>query len=315
MTSFVKRQLGFVFSYGNGPADEIPPSGPPTTATVAPGLRASLTIDKAAAEAQSTLQATIYGLDPKILAGISTLGTTRGTTRNNKITVSAGDATSGMSTAFIGTIDVAWSDYSDPANPKAIIHAYTGLWEAQAPVSGTSFKGASNVADIISAVVGKMPGWTFESNGVNVILRNQHLSGTAVEQIQTAARAANINLIFDDQPGGLTVAIWPQSGSGRTAATPTIISPDSGMVGYPQWVDNAIEVKSIYNPSLSAGDIGTTGALVGGEIQIQDSIVANANGPWRVFGVTHELETEIPGGAWFTTVRAINLAGIRAPGT
>lgn len=314
--SFVKRALSFTFAYGQGSPDETPAPGPPTVVQVPPGLRASLTIDKAAAEAQSELQATIYGLKPEIIAGISTLGTPLGATRKNTIVVSAGDAVNGMSTAFIGTIDVAWSDYNDPANPKAIIHAYTGLYDAQAPVSGTSFKGAANVADIISAVVTKMTAskWTFEPNNVNVILRNHHLSGTAFEQIQNAARAANVNVIFDDQPAGLTVAIWPTD-SGRVSAAPAIISPTTGMVNYPRWVDNAIEVQTVYNPTLSAGAIGTTGAMVGGEIVIQDSLVLGANGHWRAFGILHELESEIPGGAWFTTVRATSLQGLRASGS
>ena len=307
--AFVKRQLSFIFHIGTGSFGDTGMN----VVNIPPGLRASVTIAKTGGNNMNTLDARIYGLDPTVANGVSTLGTIIGATRKNTVTVLAGDEGGVLATVFIGTIDVAWQDYNSAPDVSLAIHAYGGLYEAVAPLRPTSFIGSADVATIISSIALQM-GWAFENNGVSVQLNNQYLSGTGREQALTAAANAGIKIIFDDQPNATpTIAIWPKTGA-RAAQAP-LLSPDSGMVGYPIWEAGAITVKSIYNPSLSVSTgVGTNGLMVGGTVEVKSSI-ANASGQWQIFSMTHELESETPDGSWFTTVRANTTGTLRDPST
>jgi hypothetical protein len=55
-----------------------------------------------------------------------------------------------------------------------------------------------------------------------------------------------------------------------------------------------VDARCLYSPAIRFG----------GVIRIADSIMATCNGDWRVFGVTLNLESEVPGGNWFMDIRA-----------
>ena len=285
-TQFRKRSITLKFRLGTGSFGDTGAN----TAT-ATGLSVNATISKTGAVGMHRLQATVYGLDPSIATQISTLGKPLLAGRNNLVSVLAGDDDGGMPVVFIGTIQTAWSDYEGAPDVGVEINAFTGMLDSLRPLPPTSFNGGADVATMISGLAGQM-GYAFENNGVSVQLKNQYLSGTGREQAYAAAKAANINIVMDDQPNASpTIAIWPKDGA-RGGAIPNI-SPTSGMVGYPRWTDQGVDVQMLFNPSV----------LVGGQIQISGSQVKNANSVWPVFQLTHELESRNPDGPWFTTAR------------
>ncbi len=257
--AYVRRKIDLKFQLGTGSFGD----GGFNTVDVS-GLRVHAVISKAGGLGMATARIDVYGLDPKIANTISTLGKVLTAGRNNTITVSAGDA-NGMAVCFIGTIDMAWSDYSAAPDSKVQISAHTGLLENLKPIAPTSFSKPTDVATIIQTLAGQI-GYTFENNGVSVILRSAggggpYLSGTARDQIYAAAAMADINVIMDDQPGGVqTVAIWPKDG--QRQGNPPSIGPDTDprMVSYPTWIENGVVIKraSFSRKIIVGGTISVT---------------------------------------------------------
>jgi hypothetical protein len=96
------------------------------------------------------------------------------------------------------------------------------------PVQASSYAGPTDVA-VIMADLAKQMGYTFENNGVSVILASPYFWGTERQQAISAATAADIFLVLDNENG--IMAIVPKSGARGTPVP--VISAATGMVGYP----------------------------------------------------------------------------------
>lgn len=70
------------------------------------------------------------------------------------------------------------------------------------------------------------------------------------------------------------------------------IAADSGLIGYPTFDGVGVNFRTLFNPSV----------VFGGSILLVTD-VQQAAGEWVVTSVAHHLESEKPGGAWFSTIR------------
>jgi hypothetical protein len=224
---------------------------------------------------------------------LSTLGLTVATgvnvVFNNSILVEAGDDDAGMSVVFYGTIYAAWADVQSMPDCPFHVTANIGAYEAAKPVPPSSYRGLVDVATVLSGIA-TLAGWNFENSGVNVKVWNPYLPGTARDQAYAIAQHANVNIIIDGGVPG-TLAIWPK-GAARNGAVP-LISPDTGMIGYPTYTRQGIVVTTLFNPNINFGQ----------NVQIKSSL-SPANGTWNVSSLTHTLDTEVPRGNWFTRFEA-----------
>jgi hypothetical protein len=249
--------------------------------------RMSASITKAGGNSQGELQIRIYGLQLQLMNQLSTLGKTPVfIDAGNKISVSAGDSQSGVSLVFAGTIMQAYTDLSGA--PDAIFHitAYAGLGEAMQAIPASSHQGAADVATIMSGLA-TQAGLIFENNGVSVKLSNPYFPGSPRAQIQSCANSANIDWIIDNGK----LAIWPKGGA-RGGAIP-LISPDTGLIGYPfPSGQGLLGLKTVFNPQISFG----------AQVQVQSAITP-AVGIWTVCHVEHDIECQLPGGHWETTIQ------------
>lgn len=256
------------------------------------GLRVAATISKAGGASMSELRLQVWGLRLDVMQRLTVLNKLAySEERNNTVTVIADGAI-----AFVGTIKEAWADASSPPDMLFTLSAYTAGLEAVRPVTPTSFNGPVGV-DVVMASIGAqmVPPRSLENNGVTATLDSPYLPGSLRDQAMAAARAARCEIVIEDQ----AIAIWPV-GQARNAAE-LIVSPDTGMVGYPRFTQNGIVLQFLYTPSLTFGQT----------LQVQSSLGA-ANGKWAVAAVTHDLAAEMPGGPWFTTVECY-LFGHAAP--
>ena len=248
------------------------------------GLRIVADIDKAGGISMGTARFKIYGMRQVDMNQLTMLAFHPLTNPNNTIRIEATD--DGItSVAYDGTIISAWAEYQAAPDVYLTMTAMTGYYASINPVTPTSFKGATDVATIMSGLAAQM-GFAFEGNGVSVSLSNPYLQGTALEQARSVARAANLDLYLDDK----TLAITQKGVARGTQAIP-LISKDTGLVGYPSFDRMGISFTCLYNPAI----------LFGGLIKIQ-SAVTIANGQWRVVSVGHTLESEKPSGAWFSHI-------------
>lgn len=283
--SFLTRQLSFEIALGKGAFGESGSS----TVTLS-GYRAAVTIVKQGQGAFGQAEIRIFGLDLSIMSQIGTLGSSYllATQRRNEISISAGDAVNGMAQVFSGTIYRAEPDFSAAPDVAFNITAYVGLVFAMKPATPTSFSGSVNVATIMSNIAAQA-NIPFENNGVSVILNNPYLPGTAHQQAAAAARAAHINWSLDTEIGPL--AIW-NKGQSRGGTIP-LITPETGMIGYPSYTQFGITVRAIYTP-------GNDPAM-GKSVKVESSLQP-ATGTWVVYSAVYELTSQMPGGDWSMTL-------------
>ncbi len=286
--SFVRRRLDIVVTLGRGQFGE---SG--TDTVTLSGLRCSAAIVKAGLDFQGELDLRVYGMTPSLMRQLSQLAGMPGGTRGDQVTVLAGDDASGMAIAYRGCIRDAWVDYADPPQVSFHIIGIAALVEALKPVPPTSYRGAADVVDIMSGLA-KLMGCEFENGGVSgVVLSNPYFPGTALEQFERCKAAARINGTIDDGGGSTRVlAIWPLNGS-RGGAVP-LISPATGMIGYPMRTQIGVTATSLYNPRV----------VLGGNIRVETSNTP-AQGTWHVIRLEHVLESETPGGSWITSLTTV----------
>jgi hypothetical protein len=277
----IERLINVTFSIGTGTDG----SGTPVV-TKYEGLRISANIVEAGGYMAPTGQFTIYGLSPADMNKISSIGLYANRLKYNTITVEAGDATYGMTKVFSGVINEAYVDFEGAPDVGLQVTSLDGAIEALKPIAPTSYQGSAPVAAIMGYLAAQM-GYTFENNGVTAVLSNPYFSGTATAQIQDCALAANINHILRQ---GI-LAIWPQGGF-RNFPAP-LISPKTGLIGYPSFASNGVAIRTIFNPGL----------VIGYPIQVESSIV-QACGTWNAFQVSHTLESQMPGGLWESQIYA-----------
>lgn len=274
---FTQKLLSFTFDLANG--DRVTVSG----------LRASATVSMGGSVDYGSTDIAIYGLTMSLTNQLSTLGQQIAWVRRNSVTVSAGDSVTGVSVVYQGSIVDGWADYASMPNNAFRIGSRPGLVAAVQPIPPTTINGTADVATIMSGLA-EQAGYHFENNGVQQQFFYPYFPGSIGEQIQRVAAKAGINHTIDG--GTNTLAIWPR-GAARGNLVP-LVSPATGMIGYPTFTSTGIEVAIIYTPSMRYGQ----------HVQVQSSLPA-ASKTWGITSLVHELESMIPGGAWRTRLRLI----------
>jgi hypothetical protein len=252
-------------------------------------LRMSADILHAGGPSDGTLDLTIYGIARSTINRLSTLGMQINLVPKNQIVLEAGDDTSGMAVVFTGYILSAFGDFNAAPDVSFHISAHTLAPQGVAPAKPSSFKGTADVANIMSGFATQL-GLKFENSGVQGSIENAYFSGSVKSQAQACVDAAGI--AWNHGEGGI-LAIWPKNGA-RNGQVP-LVSPQTGMKGYPTYTAYGIVVETVYNPSIGFG----------GKIQVQSSL-QQACGEWAVYGLSHHLQSEMPDGAWFSQVLCYN---------
>ena len=248
------------------------------------GLRVSADIAKSGGVAMNESLIRVWGLTQSMTNQLSTLGTKVGIQGRSTVTVSAGDD-NGMSIVFSGDVFEAWAEYQSAPEVPMNLKAMSGQIANIKPTPASSFNGPVDVATIIQQLAVNM-GCTFENNGVSVMLQSPNLPGTDRAKVAAAAQAARINWMIDDG----VLAIWPRDGARRQNDIPTL-NKDTGMVGYPTYNAMGIAVQCLYNPDIRYGTY----------IKVESSL-PQASKTWYVYQMAHNLESETPGGQWFTSL-------------
>lgn len=242
----------------------------------------------------SQLELTIFGMRGSDMAKLSTLGFSAGTYRKNLVNVYAGDDQQGMSMAFSGGITYGNVDYNAMPDVGVTLIASAMANVQYTAIAASSYKGVMDVATMLQGIA-KSANLAFQNAGVTAKLSNHAVGGTASDQIKDICRAARV--CYAVQNGTLT--IWPATGS--RDSTLLNIGPAQGMVGYPRYVVNGVEVTSIYNPEVEVGRTVNIASSIP-DPTIGSISVPGANGQFYVWGVSHDLASEMPGGPWFTTL-------------
>ena len=274
---YAKRRIDVTINLGEGDFGE----GRGTDVTLT-GYRCQAVIMQYNSTAQGMLELAIYGLPLEMINRLTRIGTVQNQYKINNILVAAGDQDGVMSVVYQGQIDQAFGNFMGMPEVALIVLARAATVAAVKPVNASSYRGAADVGQIMQDLANTM-GFQFVNENVQVQLSNPYFRGTALDQVKSCAQAANINYSIDK---GI-LRIWGKGTSISGDAIP--VSVDTGLIGYPNFSENGIELTTLFNPLLRPG----------GKVQVQSSLTV-ANGTWQVFNDQHELESEDPGGQWFT---------------
>ena len=197
------------------------------------------------------------------------------------------------STVYEGTIHFAYPNFGSVPDVVLTIDSSIAMNHQINAVAPTSYKGEVDVAQAINALCQQM-GMRFENNGVNAKVSNPYLPQTALEQVRALCTATNTSLYMDLN----TIAITPQ-GKAREVQIP-VISPQSGLIGYPTpLMQGGVTFSCLYDPLLKFG----------GLVEIQNSLIEAANGRWLIQGVSLSLESGVPNGKWQADIQAFDEQG------
>lgn len=310
--SFLQRVLSFSFQLNPNPSTPQPATfatsdGVDTGADVVnlSGYRSECRITNATAPGGSYCEAKIFGMSQSLMNQLAAVGPSVNSINRNNVTISAGAASNasaaaanasqaplgGFPVAFGGTIYFAFGDYNNMPDVPFRFSARSGLFEQVQSAKPASYQGPTSIVSIMQAFADQL-GVPLENNGVNGNLQNPYYPGTLMQQIYRAAEHADIFAMLVD--GGTKLAIWPKTGF-RTSqqASPPLISPSTGMIGYPTFGQNSyLYVRALYNPDV----------LFKGPVEIQSSI-PQAQGLWTVQKMDLILSSLMPSGDWMMVLQ------------
>ena len=291
MSEYVKRRIDVTITLPDvaGPYD-----GTSSNTATFTGLRVSAHIENAGGPIGPAANIRIWGLTESVLNKLSTIGKTLVEANQAKIQLNAG-TDAATPTAYIGTISAAWADYNGAPDVPLVVQAIAGLLEALRPITPSSYPSPVPAATIMQDLATQM-GLPFENYGVTTILPAWYSPGAPGQQMKKVAEAARFEWTIDG--GG--VAIWPRDGA-RGGLVP-LISPETGLIDYPSYVQAGVALRMLYNPNIA----------VGKPIQVKSS-VKPACGLWKPFRIDHDIESEIPDGRWETNVIAYAWQNSEAP--
>ena len=275
--AFTQKLINIAFTLANGQFE-----GGGNTANLE-GLRISARIDGSGGQSMQNATAAIWGMPLTLMNQLSMIGNKFfNVSPQNTISIMAGDSPSNMQLAFKGIIKSAFADASSQPQVAFRVDAMPGAAADVMPGNSGGVSGGLDVAKKMNALA-TQAGWNFENFGVNITLNKQYLWGSVLGQIRHLARIAPCEFSVDRD----TLRIWV-TGQGPSSSV-TIAPPD--MIGYPTFSQSYVFVKTLFNPDFRLGNIVT----------VQSQLTA-ATGKWQINHVTHEIESNIPKGKWFSTI-------------
>lgn len=249
------------------------------------GFRSTCEVTLAGENMMGLASIKIFGVAQEVMNACTYLSWNLTQPRPNEIQVYAIDGTE-ETLVFSGNIVNSWGDYQAVPDVGLYIQARSAMTYSLQSTPPRSFKSGTDVASICGIIARSM-GKTLENNGVQSKLDDEYLSGSPVDQLKDLANHARIDWGIE----GNIVWIAPK-GQGRGGLIP-LISRETGMVGYPTFDANGVNVRMLYNANIRQA----------GKIKIETDI-QRASGEFVVQSFGHTLSSEMPDGPWFTNVRA-----------
>ncbi|MDC9599021.1 baseplate hub protein [Xenorhabdus anantnagensis] len=228
-----------------------------------------------------------YGLPMETMEKLLRIRRHTLTALRNTVTIEAGEQGEVLSQVFKGGITFAYPDMGDAPNVALVIESQTAILEKMTGVDAESYEGEHDVINIMGNICKRM-GYSFESNGVSEKLSDVYLGNTDMEKIKWLAEAANLNLYIESNSIGVT-----RKGQPRNLKIP-VISPETGLIGYPVPSTRGIDFKCFYDPLVRFGGI----------VRVTGSQISICNGDWLTYGVRIVLETEQDSAQWLMDVSA-----------
>ena len=251
------------------------------------GLPVRVRISKPGGKDKNKAKIGIGGMAYADMEQLTTLAFRPLQTDKNLIAVYAGDAESGLSQVFSGEITTASADFNRAPDPVFNIEAMAGYYPALIAAGPQSVAGTMSAADFI-AMQAQAAGYSFDNQGVTSQIKDCIFNGSPVQKAQSCAAQVGATLLIDDN----AFILLPPGQARKGDAV--VLTPQTGMIGYPTFSSDGIEVTAVFDPAFQ----------LGGLIQVE-SVVPKASGVWRITKLEHSLSANEPGdGRWESRIFA-----------
>ena len=253
------------------------------------GLRVMCNIINGNGATSPTANIQIYGLAlDKMLKLMRIQWNTMGAIMNT-VLIEAGEQGKPLVRVYEGNITFAKIDMANAPNVSLNIESQSAIVDSLMPAQSKVFEANTDAATMIEEICKDMK-YQFENNGASKIIADGGTyNGTRMGMIKQIAEIADFDLYIEQN----NIAICPKGGP-RTIPVP-IISPKSGLIGYPISDVRGVSFKAFYDPLIRFG----------GLVEIRDSTLGETvNAKWRIFGTTVTIEANLDGGAWFIECNA-----------
>lgn len=258
------------------------------------GLETTVSIDKPGLPDQNKAKVVIIGMALDDMRQLTMLAFKPLKSQKNLISIYAGDAENGMEQCFYGEITSANADFSSAPTIKMNIEAAAGAYASLKAESPIAVKGQQTAASLIEQIA-KDNGYSFENKGVTSSVKNAVFNGSPIEKAYSIARQVNAELLIDDGK----FVLLPYDKGRNEAGNAVLLTPKTGMLGYPSFNNDGVSVKCLYNPALE----------LGGMVKIE-SIVPGASGVWKITKLSHELAAYgRQSGSWYSQIDASPIDG------
>ena len=282
MQTFKKRSIDVLFSIVSGS-----PDGQPRQISFS-GLRVSARI-RYEAGAYNMADIQIYGLSQDFmrqLIAIYSYGWTGNSFVNNRIALRYTDETN--VTIFEGGIVSALIDYNTaPEVPFSILASATYKEQMEVP-GGMSFPGTVAVETIIRQILNKSHEKAFENKGVDTVLTDESVNGSVMDMIDQVCRHADIDYWMQNN----TLIIAPKGATDKST-TPIELTPETGLVGWPVLTQYGCNALALFSP----------GYVAMRTVKLACPALFDGTRLFSINGLTHEVDSEVPGGRWHTRLR------------
>lgn len=265
------------------------------------GLRMSAVVKGSGLPAFPEASLRIYGLAQQDMNALAIVPVQGGKPEFSFNTVQIeADSGNGFTFIFSGQIFQAGPDYSNAPDVCLFVHAQSAGFDQLTAANPTAYPGVASVADIVANLASKMS-MAFENDGVTGTLTNAYYSGTLANQLRKVCQDANINFAMENQ----NLLVISPAGAARTNVQAWVLTPTSGLVGYPEVLGNGyLNVRSEFNAAFRQnGPVTIKGSDVVIDPALPKTLNTLADGDWIIGPITHLLECQKPGGAWFSDMR------------
>jgi hypothetical protein len=306
VTSFTEKQLRTTFTLGDKTATF---QGTAANQLVLAGMRTVASLQGALGYLwQMDLQ--VYGMRQQDMNALSVIGVLDKPTQIGQNSVllegNQGDG-SGWFKIFDGIIIEGGPEYR--TMPEVYFHcqAVPGAYYAgQQPTAPLSYKGSTSIVTIAGQIASKL-GVQLKTNGVSGTLPNGgYFPKTPIDQLDyLKSKSGTFDYTID--PGTNTLNLFPvnqqtKQVSPRSDVPVLVISPSTGLIGYPTAEVMGIGVVALFHPTLL--NLGT-------QFHVTDSEIAGANGYWLAYQQSLALEAfKLGGNQWFASMHCLAAAAL-----
>jgi hypothetical protein len=287
VNSFTEKQLRVTFILAG--TNQVFP-GTNNNTLVLTNLRVSAEVE-AVARLATSLRLKVWGMKRADMNALTVVFANPPIVFDHLVIVEANDG-NGWAQVFKGTIREAQPEYRAAPDVYFNIVGVNG-YIAKIQVDNatpTSYPDSVEADVLLFDLITRM-GYAAEIGDVLGTLTNPYFAGTLYDQFAQACAALQADFYFQ----GDTIVVTP-AGRPRSEQPAVVLTPDTGLIGYPVYEWGGLNVDAIYTPAFACAT----------PIELTSS-VPSATGRWYPYAMKHVLESRMPGGQWHTQLKCLRV--------